>query len=122
MSRTLLGWILMAFVAAGAGCTMCATPYDECGPVLTGDCASCRSNVRTGSVLSGGPSPSPDVPTVEPGSAVEQARPSRGLHPVPDASLQPPEIPAPATNGPPQPDGWRPPAAAPKATVPNPVR
>jgi hypothetical protein len=122
MSRTLLGWFLMALVAAGAGCTMCATPYDECGPVLTGDCASCRSNVRRGSVLSAGAESSGDVVRAEAESAVEQTPPSSALHPIPDTSLEPPATPVPGTNGPSQPDGWRAPAAAPKATIPNPVR
>jgi hypothetical protein len=35
---------------------MCANPYDECGPMSGHGCSQeCGSNVRAGSILSGGP-------------------------------------------------------------------
>ena len=54
MSRTWFAWILVSLVAVTAGCAMCASPYDYCGPTFTGECGEeCRPNVRAGSILSG---------------------------------------------------------------------
>ena len=58
MARSLLAWIACWSLVAAAGCTMCANTYDECGPVANGRCADgCGSDVRAGSILSGGPVP-----------------------------------------------------------------
>ncbi|MBN1590891.1 MAG: hypothetical protein JW888_15365 [Pirellulales bacterium] len=45
---TLLG------LTAGAGCRMCAHPFDYCGPTYVGECGTvcCDPDARAGSVLS----------------------------------------------------------------------
>jgi hypothetical protein len=47
MLRTLFV-IVLAF-AASAGCRMCASPYDYCGPVYSGNCRTCDRDYRLGS-------------------------------------------------------------------------
>ena len=47
MSRASSVWILIALVCLAAGCTMCASTFDECGPTATGGCGrQCGSTVR----------------------------------------------------------------------------
>jgi len=54
MRRAVIVWAGLGLLLAAAGCTMCAHPYDYCGPVVDGSCACpCDTRVRTGSVLSG---------------------------------------------------------------------
>jgi hypothetical protein len=54
MRRALIVWSGIGLLLAAAGCTMCAHPYDYCGPVTDGCCGcSCDTRVRTASVLSG---------------------------------------------------------------------
>jgi len=54
MRRSVLGWIAVGLVVGLSGCTMCASPYDDCGPVHEGMCGSgCGAESRAGSVLSG---------------------------------------------------------------------
>ena len=56
MSRASLVWIPLGLLMIAAGCTMCASPYDECGPTVGGGCPQqCWSNARAGSILSGQP-------------------------------------------------------------------
>ena len=54
MSRALYGWALVGLVALSSGCTMCAHPFDYCGPTVTAEeAASCGENApRAGSILS----------------------------------------------------------------------
>jgi len=53
MARITLAWSVVALVALTAGCTMCASPHDDCGPTYTGECgAQCAPNARGGSILS----------------------------------------------------------------------
>ncbi len=55
MVRTIHVVALVALIAVTAGCTMCAHPYDYCGPTFTGDCGQpCAPNARAGSILSPG--------------------------------------------------------------------
>ena len=54
MQRILLGWAALGLLALAAGCTLCASPYDYCGPTFTGDgCngGSCDPRLRSGSIL-----------------------------------------------------------------------
>jgi len=88
MIRTMLAWSVVVLVAVTAGCRMCASPYDYCGPTYTGECGSCDPYYREGSrfsqaesVIYDGPidaeSVAPEV--IEPG-VIEGAI----LEPVPD--------------------------------------
>lgn len=114
MPRTLLVLIAIALPAA-LGCTMCAAPFDECGPVLNGPCpGGCCSDVRAGSVLSPGAYPMAEVVTGEPTTA----DPSQPVPMVPGAKMPPrtivptPAMPiAPAT--PPRPTEWKRPQGVP---------
>ncbi len=56
MARTILALSVVALVALTAGCRMCAHPYDDCGPLFTGDSCGppCAPHARAGSVLQGG--------------------------------------------------------------------
>jgi hypothetical protein len=79
MARSLLAWIACFSLVAAAGCTMCANTYDECGPMTNGRCADgCGSDVRAGSILSGGP-----IPTSAPDALAGQALPAIGGAPAP---------------------------------------
>ncbi|OHB83386.1 MAG: hypothetical protein A2V98_12435 [Planctomycetes bacterium RBG_16_64_12] len=61
MSRTTFALIAIALVGMAAGCRMCASPYDYCGPTFTGACGEeCSQTARSGSVLSGYVAPYPD--------------------------------------------------------------
>lgn len=54
MQRILLGWTALGLLALAAGCTLCASPYDYCGPTFTGEgCGdgSCDPRLRSGSIL-----------------------------------------------------------------------
>ena len=59
MSRAVLGWMTVGLVTLFAGCALCAHPYDECGPTVTGQCGDeCDPNApRAGSILSGSVAP-----------------------------------------------------------------
>ena len=58
MVRTVFACSLLVLVAATAGCRMCASPYDYCGPTSTGECGQgCCPSVRQGSILSPGAQP-----------------------------------------------------------------
>lgn len=60
MTRSWVAWITVALAALTAGCTMCANPYDECGPVFSGGCPQqCSSTARAGSILSAPSTPPP---------------------------------------------------------------
>jgi hypothetical protein len=55
MRRAMIAWAGIGLMLLAAGCTMCAHPYDYCGPVVDGPCAcSCDPLARSGSILSGG--------------------------------------------------------------------
>ena len=69
MSRTTLASITLSLVAMAAGCRMCASPYDYCGPVFTdGGCGPCGA-VRAGSILSGTMEPIAEGPII-PGAEI----------------------------------------------------
>jgi hypothetical protein len=72
---TLLG------LTAGAGCRMCAHPYDDCGPTYVGECGTvtCNPDARAGSVLS----PPLEI-TAGPETVVEES-----LEPVEEMTLEP---------------------------------
>ncbi len=59
MVRTIFACCLLVLVASMAGCRMCASPYDYCGPTSMEECGqgcgqgSCPS-ARQGSILSPG--------------------------------------------------------------------
>lgn len=61
VSRTTIAWITLSLAAIAAGCRMCASPFDYCGPTFTGQCCEeCLSTARAGSILSGHMPPVPD--------------------------------------------------------------
>lgn len=58
MLRIAVASATMALLAVTAGCTMCAHPYDDCGPTFTAEgCQRCMPNARAGSILSPGLQP-----------------------------------------------------------------
>jgi len=69
MSRSGLTWAAVGLLLLAAGCTMCAHPYDKCGPVYgDGSGSNCCPMWRMNSVLGpGGPGgaamPAEAVPT-----------------------------------------------------------
>lgn len=71
MLRKLLAWSVLAFMTGAVGCAMCASPYDECGPVLSDSCAGrgC-SDARAGSILSAPTFPEEAEGTVVVGGSV----------------------------------------------------
>lgn len=97
MPRSLLACLVVFSLTLPLGCRMCASPYDECGPVPGGTCSgACDSNARAGSVLSG-------VSTA--------IMPDEGIEPQPPASKTP-AMPTPQTKSPSKPDnsppeGWK---------------
>ena len=53
MYRTTCVLALLVMVAMAGGCTMCAHPFDYCGPMFTGGCGEqCIPNARAGSICS----------------------------------------------------------------------
>ncbi len=53
MVRTRLVLALSLLACAAAGCTMCQSPYDYCGPTFTGQPGEpCCPDARAGSILS----------------------------------------------------------------------
>ncbi len=78
MVRTLLTLAGLALLASGAGCSMCAHPYDDCYPTFTGGCdgAACQGP-RAGSIRARG------------GVVAATAAPAEAM-PVPEA----PEVPS----------------------------
>jgi len=92
MIRTMLAWSVVVTLAVTAGCRMCASPYDYCGPTYTGECGSCDPNYREGSrfsspesVIYDGPidpeSVEPEV--IEPGIIEGDVIEDKVLEPVP---------------------------------------
>jgi hypothetical protein len=87
MVRTAPAWAVVVLLATTAGCRMCASPYDYCGPVLTGDaCGPCAPGARACSILAPGGQvccdsqvppgtivPIPDSQMVGPVPSVEQS-------------------------------------------------
>jgi hypothetical protein len=75
MRRTLLYTAVVGFMAAAAGCQMCAHPYDNASPTYAGPQSGpppCGLE-RQGSVLNGaqGPNPSPKENAVVPSNIQE---------------------------------------------------
>ena len=76
--RTVFACSLLVLVAASAGCRMCASPYDYCGPTSTGECGQgCCPNARQGSILSPGAQP-----------MQYEMQPAPGMEPTLAASIQ----------------------------------
>ena len=64
MARSFAVWLIVAWLTLNVGCKMCDSPYDYCGPTLTGcNHDYCQPTVRAGSILSG---PTEQVLSVEP--------------------------------------------------------
>jgi hypothetical protein len=58
MSRAWIAWLFAGLLTLAGGCKMCASPYDECGPLFSGQNPSqCNPGVRAGSVLSASATP-----------------------------------------------------------------
>jgi hypothetical protein len=75
MKRRLSALATLALVAALAGCAMCQSPFDYCGPVAGPDgCQSCNFNARRGSMFEpmdggGGEMQMQMAPTLAPSAA-----------------------------------------------------
>jgi len=79
MSRASFRWIPLGLLVVAAGCTMCASTYDECGPTFAGGYGQqCRPYGRAGSNLSGGDQAVSEEPTV-----AEEPMPPDGYEPAP---------------------------------------
>lgn len=58
MRRLFFSCMLLGLPLSAIGCSICASPYDYCSPVFTGECGEgCHPYVRAGSAFSGGPAP-----------------------------------------------------------------
>ncbi len=103
MDRRWFACFAVGLLAAAAGCTMCANPYDECGPMSKGrNGGQCRGTARAGSILS---APT-DSSMIVPSSAVEQMPTQEKLLPGPDSKAPPSGTPTPAPQKPgPMPSG-----------------
>ncbi len=57
--RRLIGYcMLLGLPLSAMGCAMCASPFDYCSPVFTGECGEgCHPYERAGSAFSGGYAP-----------------------------------------------------------------
>jgi len=62
MFRTALALGSVAILVATVGCNMCCHPYDQSGPVFSGDGCPSSTHSRAGSILGGSPQPS-SLPT-----------------------------------------------------------
>jgi hypothetical protein len=93
MARSFAVWLVVAWLTLNVGCKMCDSPYDYCGPTLTGcDHDSCQPTVRAGSILSG---PTEQTLSVEPVSGpVESVSEARLQAPEEVALLAPDTLPA----------------------------
>jgi hypothetical protein len=61
MARTMVVWVALTMLVATAGCRICSSPYDYCGPTFTGECGGeCCPTARAGSIFSGHMAPFPD--------------------------------------------------------------
>ena len=68
MCRTLFIFGVVGLIALATGCTMCAHPYDYCGPTFMGQCGeSCAPDARAGSILSDTIEPISDIEMVDAG-------------------------------------------------------
>jgi hypothetical protein len=90
MHRAPWYWAVGAVILAAGGCSMCAHPYDTCGPVCTGGCDSCSWTHRAGSVLG----PEPYCPP--PGTAGAESPLPPGAPEAPSAPPTAPSQPAPS--------------------------
>jgi len=97
MPRSLLASLVVFALTLPIGCRMCANPYDECGPMSGGTCsATCDSNARAGSVLSGVSNAiTPD----------EWTEPQRAGSQTP--ATRPPQIKSPPAKETPPSEGWK---------------
>lgn len=103
MARSLFLCLAAGLVAAASGCAMCASPYDECGPTVTGNCFDrCGSTARAGSVLSMAGTPVSDSAELPPGLPVSE------LPEVTSAPLPTPDRAYPTTITPKSGGGWKP--------------
>lgn len=95
MSRSGLTWAAAGLLLVAAGCTMCAHPYDCCGPVYVDGGANCCPAWRMNSILGqgGGGSheamlPDDAMPAGTPTRAANQ--PGVNTAPMAAAEAQPP--------------------------------
>ena len=116
MSRARIAWIVVGLAAAVTGCTMCSSPYYECGPLFNGGCPErCKSTARAGSAFSGLPASASEATDFEslPGEVLS----------IDDGALDqsPPSPPAaaPATVKPSPSGGWKP--SRPREASPRPA-
>ena len=95
MLRSMFALAAACLVALTAGCSMCAHPYDYCGPTFTGEAGQqCMPNARACSILSPGTTSccgSAVVPgMMVPVPGAEMAGPASGVNqPVETAATAP---------------------------------
>jgi hypothetical protein len=86
LSRSILTWAAASLLLLAAGCTMCAHPYDNCGPVfIEGDCTNCNPLARMNSIFMPGGVQTQGVPveTQQAAAAPAQAAQQGGGERVP---------------------------------------
>lgn len=79
-----IGLLLVLFVLPAAGCTMCASHNDYCGPVQSG-CDSCDFFARRNSVLGGDSMAGGETIMAEPEYETEY---EPAMRPVPDRQVR----------------------------------
>lgn len=108
MHRVFSFWTAIGLLSLAAGCSMCANPYDECGPTAqSGNGARCCPTARAGSILAGSvvhqvASP---VETSEGGVVAPSAN---DIAPAPSPSAMPVPVPTPAVPTPTPTKQWTP--------------
>jgi hypothetical protein len=87
MIRALSALAVAGLCVVSAGCAVCASPYDDCGPTFLGGCDEhCATDDRAGSIITGyeGEYVAGQAPTAPDTSAEEVPLPP----PIPDPSMQ----------------------------------
>lgn len=98
MARDWTAWFALVLLGVAGGCTYCASPYDECGPLFGGGQYACAPNVRAGSILSGQVAPPavPVAPRAIPQPDAQGVAPA-GYYPVPQPEYVAPPAAQPKT-------------------------
>ena len=96
MYRVFSFWTAIGLISLAAGCSMCAHPYDDCGPTAqSGNGAPCCPTARAGSILAGdvaqvaSPIEMIDGAVPETNASVDAAAPSPAPAPMPAAPTPP---------------------------------
>lgn len=100
MSRYVPNWLGPLAVLVLTGCTMCASTFDQCGPMFDNACpGGCESNSRAGSVLSAAPAGSDQFVEVVGDDAAAVAPEQKKVRSPASSNLPPIQSVAPPTEG-----------------------